>query len=235
MCSVSVSKSVPCWFEYLLRLEVTWLILVVVASCLRTREKWREGAEGCTKLCYKMWSTSKCFFFAWLSLFLKDAFRPLNQKGGCFCLSYLHATPGYLIAEVLLWGNAGSHDCGSQAGAEVLSSLPCSISCLMKHTGMQCFSLVLLLMWSFQDLKPFIFLYLHNISLFILPCCVTVQAGRVAVQRTLQCDWYVHDVCGTWQSCAHQGGECGLLSWDPLFRGEVTAYLHGGWWGKSRQ
>lgn len=39
MFSDSVLKTVPYWLEYLLRLEVTWLVLVAVFSCVRTQER----------------------------------------------------------------------------------------------------------------------------------------------------------------------------------------------------
>lgn len=55
MFSASTSKSVPHWLEYLLRLEVTWLTLMAVASCVRTQERndvrVPEVAPNCATRC----------------------------------------------------------------------------------------------------------------------------------------------------------------------------------------
>lgn len=129
MLSDSISKSVPCWLEYLLRLEVTWLILVIVSSCVRTQERndirVLEVAPNCVTRCGQIANALFCL----AGTVFKGCFKTSHPKAECFHLSYLHPTPGYLIAEVLLWGDASSHDY-RWLGLEqsVLSSSPCSIS-----------------------------------------------------------------------------------------------------------
>lgn len=177
---------IPYWLEYLLRLKVTWLILVAVSSYVRTQErndvKVLEVPPNCVTRCGQI---ANAFFCLAVTVF-KGCFKTSHLRGGFFDLSYLHPSPGYLIAEGLLWGNASSHDCRGWSRACCLHHRAPALVLQSRQQFLTCAVPDMVVLGS----EGFLFFYiLHNVSLFILPCWVTVQAGRVAAQRTLQCHW----------------------------------------------
>lgn len=128
-----------------------------VFLCKVAREKWCKDAWGCTKSIIRCGQIANAFICLAVTVF-KGCFKASHPKGGCFHLPYLHPTAGCLIAEVLLWGNASSCDCRSLR-LEQSCPHPCAPSPIIGSRQSTGFSLVLLLTWSFWDLKAFIILY----------------------------------------------------------------------------
>lgn len=181
MFSASTLKSVLHWLECLLRLEVTWLTLMAVASCVRTQERndvrVPEVAPNCATRCG--WIANGCFCQA-VTVF-KGCFKTSHPKGGVLP-SFLSSSYTWVV------------DCWSvavrerqqpwlqvtEAGAEVLFSSPCSISCLKGRWEHSVSHLCYCWHGCSRIWRLLFFYILHNVSLFILPFCVTVEAGRVA-------------------------------------------------------
>lgn len=120
-------------------------------------------------------------FFAWLSLFLKGALRPLTQKGGAstFLIFILHLDIWLLKC-----------CCEGMPAAMTTGHWGWSRACCLHHCApsldlqsRQEFLTCAVVDMVFLGSEGFLFFHvLHNVSLFILPCCVTVQAGGVAAR-----------------------------------------------------
>lgn len=160
-------------------------------------------------------------FFAWLSLFVKGALRPLTQKGGVstFLTFILH-----LDVRLLKCCCEGCQQpClqVTEAGAEPASS-PCSISCLTKQPAVQCFSLVLLLTWLFGIWRLLFFHILHNVPLFQSSPVVSQFRQEEWLPRGASV-WLVRAWCA-WPMAELESVGC---SAGPLIQRKVTTYLHG--------